>query len=123
MTGNPTHAPAPRRPRRLPRVVSALIADFALGAGLGALFLAALAAIDPGGIATLVFALPPFLALAVVAGGITPFAMCFAATGLDYRSSDGDGAGRPGGGRAGIASQAGKLVFARSRRPSRRSRS
>lgn len=122
MSSDPTQAPAPRR---LPRVVTALMADFSLGAGLGALFLAALAAIDPGGIATLVLALPPFLALAVAAGGVAPFAMAFAATGLDYRSSDGDGdgAGRPGGGRAGIASQAGKLVLVRSRRPSRRSRS
>lgn len=122
MTRHPIPAPNPPRTRRLPRVVTVLATDFLLGACLGALFLAGLALADPGGVARLVLALPPFLALAVVAGGVAPFAMGFAATGLDYRAKAGEGAG-PGGGRAGIASQAGKLRFARARSPSRRSRS
>lgn len=74
----------------MPRVVKALILDTLLGTLLGAVLLVIAGALDRTGMARAVLALPLPLAVAIVLGGILPFAVGFAATGLDHRSRPDD---------------------------------
>jgi hypothetical protein len=70
----------------MPRVVSTLIGDCLVGAALGILLVAVLGATDRSGTALALLALPFPLMVAIVLGGILPFTVGFAATGLEQRS-------------------------------------
>lgn len=70
----------------MPTPVKAMIRDMVQGALLGLLFLAAGAPLASAGLVRELMALPIVLKVPVVLGGILPFAVCFAATGLAFRS-------------------------------------